>query len=65
SYLNRLDPAERQSLEAEALAAADEQARQNYGNPALSSFRDALMQGMLQDLIRKRLCEQKSASSRP
>ena len=60
AYLKQLSPTERKALETEALAAADEQARQNYHNPTLAQFRDTLMLSMLRDHVRQKLREQES-----
>jgi hypothetical protein len=58
AYIKRLDPAERMTLQAEALAQATPEARQNCNDPSLARFRDTLMLGILREYVGKKLKQQ-------
>ena len=55
AYLKQLDPAEREALEAEALAAAGPEARERYESHVMAKFRDTLMIAMLRDYVAEKL----------
>jgi hypothetical protein len=62
-FIQGLDPAKRQELEAAALAAAKPESRQSYDDPNLSRLRSVLLLTMLRDHIRSLLGMGKPASN--
>jgi hypothetical protein len=58
AYLKRLTAAERAALEAEAIAQASPDTRQNLESPGMARFRDMLMLGMLREHVAKKLDQQ-------
>ena len=54
-YIDRLAPVEFAALEAEALAAADPEARASINNPAMARYRATLVRAVLRDYLRPRL----------
>jgi hypothetical protein len=61
AYIQRLAPAERQALEAEALAQANAETRQNMDDPAMRRFRDTLMLSLLREHVQQLLLSQETA----
>ena len=55
AYLQRLSPAERKALEAEALARADAEARQSYEEAAPARFRASLLLGLVREHVAQEL----------
>jgi hypothetical protein len=51
AYVKQLSKAERADLEAKALAAASEESRAGYNDPAVARFRSTLMAGMLREYL--------------
>lgn len=57
AYIEQLGPAERRSLETDALARAGPEAIQNYEDPVMARYRDTLMLGMLREHVRQLLID--------
>ena len=55
AYIKQLGQAERLALEAEALAAATPEQRENYDSHVMARFRDTLMLAMLRDYVAEKL----------
>jgi hypothetical protein len=55
AYLQRLTPAERKALEAEALARASPEARRSYEEAAPARFRASLLLGLVRDHVARKL----------
>jgi Replication initiator protein A len=55
AYIDQLDPAERTTLEAEALATASTTERETYDSPVMAKFRDTLLLGMLRTHVARKL----------
>ena len=55
AYLERLTPAERRALEAEALAQADPEARRTYEEAAPARFRAAVRLGLVREHVAREL----------
>ena len=62
AYLKRLTPAERAVLEAEAIAQASPDTKQNLESPGMARFRDALMLGMLREHVIEMLRSREQAA---
>ena len=54
-YLQRLTPAERKALEAEALARAGPEARQSYEEAAPARFRASVLLGLVREHVAQEL----------
>ena len=55
AYLERLSPAERKALEAEALARADAEAQESYENAAPARFRASVLLGLVREHVAQEL----------
>jgi hypothetical protein len=61
--IKRLSPVERIAMEAEVLAKASPEARENYDSPALARYRDTLMIGMLREHVGQLLSSRRPATA--
>ena len=65
AYVKQLSKAERADLEAKALAAASEDSRAGYNDPAIARFRSTMMAGILREYLLPILQTRPSPRHRP
>lgn len=63
AYVKQLGKAERASLEAKALAAADAETRAGYADPAMAKYRETFLLKILREHLRPLLREQATADT--
>jgi hypothetical protein len=63
AHIKRLSPVERMAAEAEAMANASPEARENLENPIMARYRDTLMLGLLREHVTRMLANREAADA--